>query len=93
MGEKRREEEEEEDSPRRARRCTKKGMKGMSEIVDAEFVRYPRALGGEPAPEPLDLGSAVNGKRARQVESMIRSALLNDCLQKEWVAFNLGNRK
>lgn len=67
-------------------------------VLDAEFVRYPRTLGGKPAPPPVDLEAAAKAVvddfiRGDWREQMVNDAILRDFYEKEAHAFRFGNRK
>jgi len=61
--------------------------------IDAEFVRYPRALDGRPAPAPFDPEEAVNDFVTANMERLVSEAIMRDFYEKQCQAFNLGNRR
>jgi len=66
--------------------------------IDADFVRYPRTLGGKPAPPPVDMEAAAKAAsddyiRGDWREKMVNDAILKDFYEKEAHAFMFGNRK
>ncbi len=63
-------------------------------VIDAEFVRYPRALSGRPGPKVFNTEAVVDEFiRGDWREQMVNDAILRDFYEKECRAFNLGNRK
>lgn len=61
--------------------------------IDAEFVRYPRALGGKAVPQPFDAKETANDFVAADIERLVSEAVMRDFYEKQCQAFNLGNRK
>jgi len=63
-------------------------------VLDAEFVRYPRTLGGKSAPPPVAAeATADDFIRGDWREKMVNDAILKSFYEKEAHAFRFGNRK
>lgn len=70
----------------------------MRQIIDADFVRYPRALAGKPAPPPIDVEADAKADvdafiRGDWREKMAGDAILRDFYEKEVYVFGFGNKK
>lgn len=66
--------------------------------IDAEFVRYPRALGGNAVPPPADVEADAKAAvddfiRGDWREKMVSDAIMRDFYEKGAHAFRFGNRK
>lgn len=69
-------------------------MKHKPPVIDAEFIRYPRELGGNPAPKTLDVEASLDAFiRGDWREKMVNDVILKDFYEKECASFIFGNRK